>query len=171
VQKLFLHGKKCLCLQNHEKLTFIVKGICDLTDGLLHWEKSAKAIHKGIQNYKEEYSLICWDLIWALTQPGPIWAYFWPAVNKRRTPYWAYVHFDPIRWDFFWPEGQKIEKFGIFRGNFPNPIQRWLTWPGSKKFDLDPSLVEIESHLGLLIVHCYDNWLKTWRLGFNLRLG
>jgi len=50
----------------------------------------------------------------------------------------------------------KIEKFGIFRGNFPNPYpnQRWLTQPdpsnknltrpGSKFFDLDLSLVNSE---------------------------
>jgi len=30
---------------------------------------------------------------------------------------------------FFYPKGQKIEKFGILKGNFPmpNPNQRWLT--------------------------------------------
>jgi len=52
---------------------------------------------------------------------------------------------------FFRPKGQKSEKFGIFRGNFANPNQRWLIQPdpshknltqsGSKIFDLDPSLL------------------------------
>jgi len=30
---------------------------------------------------------------------------------------------------FFWPKGQKINLFGIYRGNFPNPNHKWLTWP------------------------------------------
>jgi len=35
-----------------------------------------------------------------------------------------------------------MEKFDVFRGNFPNsdPNHKWLTRPGSKNFDLDPSL-------------------------------
>jgi len=55
---------------------------------------------------------------------------------------------------FFLPEREKIEKFGIFRGKFPNfrpkpkmadPTQselsnKKLTRPGSKTFDPDPSL-------------------------------
>jgi len=79
---------------------------------------------------------------WALTRPEHT---FDPQVNKTR------VLFDPTRWHFFWPEGEKIEKIDIFRGNFPNPYwnHRWLTWPeplkltrpGSKIFDPDPSLV------------------------------
>jgi len=49
---------------------------------------------------------------------------------------------------------EKIEKFDIFRGNFPNPNHKWLTrpdlaqatkidptQPGSKKFVQDPSLL------------------------------
>jgi len=39
---------------------------------------------------------------------------------------------------------EKIAKFGIFRGNFPNPKQRRLTKPWSKIFVLDPSLALIE---------------------------
>jgi len=36
---------------------------------------------------------------------------------------------------FFLPQGQKIERFDIFRGNFPNP------YPNRQKiFDPDPSL-------------------------------
>jgi len=44
---------------------------------------------------------------------------------------------------FFDPKGKKIEKFDVFRGNFPNsnPNQKWLTPPRSKIFDPDPSLV------------------------------
>jgi len=42
---------------------------------------------------------------------------------------------------------EKIEKFDVFRGNFPNPNPnyRWLTRldPGSKIFDPDPSLQQI----------------------------
>jgi len=49
---------------------------------------------------------------------------------------------DPTRVKNFWPEGKKIEKFDVFRGNFPNsnPNHKWLTRPGSKIFDPDPSL-------------------------------
>jgi len=46
--------------------------------------------------------------------------------------------------DIFLIKGEKIEKFGIFRGIFPNPKsnQRWLTQPGSKNFEPDPSLIK-----------------------------
>jgi len=69
--------------------------------------------------------------------PDPTRAYFWPAVNKGLTR----VLSDPTQRDFFWPEGQKIEKFDIFRGNFPNsnPNHKWLTWP-DPNFDPVPSL-------------------------------
>jgi len=57
---------------------------------------------------------------------------------------------------FFWPEGKKIEKFDIFRGNFskpklklaeptrPEPSNKKLTRtnPGSTLFDPDPSVLE-----------------------------
>jgi len=39
---------------------------------------------------------------------------------------------------------EKIEKFEIFRGNFPNPNHVWLTQPHPiqvKKFDPGPSLM------------------------------
>jgi len=46
----------------------------------------------------------------------------WPALDR--------VPFDPTRRDFFWSsEGKKIEKFDVFRGNFPNTNHRWLTRP------------------------------------------
>jgi len=75
--------------------------------------------------------------------PDPTRAYFWPAVNKRPTR---------LQPGYFLtrPEGKKIEKFDVFRGNF-NPNHKWLTrpepqkidptWPGSKNFDPDPSLI------------------------------
>jgi len=81
--------------------------------------------------------------------PDPTRGYFWPAVNKRPTR----VLSDRIQRYFFWPEGKKMEKFDVFRGNFPNsnPNHKWLTRtnpshkkltrPGSKILDLDPSLV------------------------------
>jgi len=45
---------------------------------------------------------------------------------------------------FFLIRREKIEKFEIFRGNFPTPTpsQRWLTRPGSKIFDLDPLILQ-----------------------------
>jgi len=47
---------------------------------------------------------------------------------------------------------QKIEKFGILRGNFPmpNPNQRWLTLPESRYFDPDPSLYTISKYENLI---------------------
>jgi len=73
--------------------------------------------------------------------PDPTRTYFWPAVKKR------WPGFDP---GTFWPDPKrffltrrkKLEKFDIFRGNFPNsnPNHKWMTRPGSKKFDPDPSL-------------------------------
>jgi len=61
--------------------------------------------------------------------------------------------FVPTRRDFFCPKGKKIEKFDVFRGNFPNsnPNHNLLTRPepqkidptrpGSKNLDPDPSLL------------------------------
>jgi len=60
--------------------------------------------------------------------------------KKDAVPSLTQVLFDPVQVIFFLPEGQKIEKFGIFRGNFPNPNQRWLTQPEQQKIDPDPSL-------------------------------
>jgi len=52
----------------------------------------------------------------------------WPDRNILLThskweadPTLTRVLFDPTREDFFWPEMQKIEKFVIFMGKFPNP--------------------------------------------------
>jgi len=91
----------------------------------------------------------------------PTRAYFWPTVNKRPTCLWLrYFLTQPKEIFFIWRE--KIEKFDIFRGNFPNPNPnyKWLTRPdpvratknctgpkyqkytrpGSKIFDPDPPL-------------------------------
>jgi len=51
----------------------------------------------------------------------------------------------PLTWVLFDPtQGEKIEKFDIFSRNFPisNPNHKWLTLPGSKNFDPNPSLGE-----------------------------
>jgi len=48
-------------------------------------------------------------------------ASFCQTVNKRLTLPLTRVLFDQARRDFFQSEGKKIEKFNIFRGNFPNP--------------------------------------------------
>jgi len=93
------------------------------------------------------------------------------AVIKRPTHLWR-------GYFLTWPEGKKFEKFDIFRGNFPNPNpnHRWVTQPellkidlsrpGSKVFDLDPSL----GHSGPLAkwwpgcCHLYRPlWLKLSR--------
>jgi len=58
---------------------------------------------------------------------------------------------DPMR--FFWPNGQKIGKFGIFCWNFPNPNQRWLT--RVKNFNPDSSLLLI---LFLVIIRMMVLW-------------
>jgi len=67
----------------------------------------------------------------------PTQAYFWPAVNKRPT------HLQPGYFPtqpeeiFFLTQREKIEKFDIFRGNFPisNPNRKWLTRPEPQKID------------------------------------
>jgi len=42
-------------------------------------------------------------------------------------------------------DGEKIEKFDVYRGKFPNPNpdpnHKWLTQPRSKIFAWDPSLL------------------------------
>jgi len=88
--------------------------------------------------------------------PDPTRACFWNKINKSLTRLWSGYFFVPTRWDFVWPEGKKMEKYGIFRGNFSNLNQRWLTRPnpsnkkltrpGSKFFDLVPSLVAMLEH-------------------------
>jgi len=84
--------------------------------------------------------------------PDPTRAYFWPAVNKRLTLFWLGYFLTQPDEIFLDPKGKTREKFGIFRGNFPNPNpnHRWLTratknWPDPtqvKNFDPYPSLLE-----------------------------
>jgi len=81
-------------------------------------------------------------LTWVEMGLDPNRAYFWPAVNKRLPL--THLLFDPTQRDFFWSEAKKIEKFVVFKLNFPNPKPnlRCLTQldPSHKKVDPDPSL-------------------------------
>jgi len=70
-----------------------------------------------------------------LVEVGP--TYFWPAVNKRLTRLWPRYFFTPSQEIFFDSKG-KNWKFGIFRANFPNPKQRWLTQPNPSQKSLGP---------------------------------
>jgi len=87
--------------------------------------------------------LLVWRRLRLEMGPDPTQAYFWPAVNKRPTCLWPGYYW-PYPKRFFLTRREKIEKFDIFRGNFPNsnPNHKWLARPGSKIFDLDPSLIE-----------------------------
>jgi len=88
------------------------------------------------------------------TRPDPTRAYFWPAVKR---PTWLWPGYFPTRPEaifFIWRE--KNEKFDVFRGNFqnsnpnhkwltrPDPSHKKLTRPGSKIFDPDPSLQNVQ---------------------------
>jgi len=68
--------------------------------------------------------------------PGPSQAYFWPAVHEGPTgPWLQYFLTQPDK--IFLTQRKKIEIFGIFCGNFPNPgvadqtqtIQKKITQP------------------------------------------
>jgi len=50
----------------------------------------------------------------------------------------------------------KIEKFGIFRGNFPNSNQRWLTQhrPVSKNFDQTRHYLTVSKNLNKFVTFC-----------------
>jgi len=48
--------------------------------------------------------------------------------KKEADPPLTWVLFDPMQRDFL-TRREKIESFDIFRGNFPNPNQKWLTRP------------------------------------------
>jgi len=49
---------------------------------------------------------------------------------------------------FFFTRRAKIKKFGIFRGNFPNPNLRWQIQSEKQKFDPNPSLVKYQRLTG-----------------------
>jgi len=89
--------------------------------------------------------------------PDPTPAYFLSAVIKKPTCLWPRYFFEPTSREFIWPEKEKIEKFGMFRGNFPNldPNQKSLNRP-LKIFDPVPSLIVIKSSL---IVIQMNAWL------------
>jgi len=55
-------------------------------------------------------------------------AYFWATVNMRPTHLRA-EYFSTQPDEIFLTGIEKSEKFGIFRGNFPNPKVAHLTWP------------------------------------------
>jgi len=77
-------------------------------------------------------------------------AYFWPAENKRPTR--LRLGYFPTRRDFFDSKGKKLKNLTFLREIFqiqtqtiygwPNPSHKKLTQPGSKIFDLDPSLLQ-----------------------------
>jgi len=109
-------------------------------------EKGQKSFIRLLKFSSFEPAFYCFSIVnrdghW----PDPTQAYFWPAVNKRQTRLWPGYFLTSTQRDFYWPKG-KNWKIWHFRGNFPNPNpkQKWLTWPGSKFFDLDPSLVVVK---------------------------
>jgi len=75
------------------------------------------------------------------------------------------ILFDQARWDFLWPEEQKIEKFGNFLENFQNsnPNQKWLTRPnpGNKNMTQTHQYTERFPNetfrLGWIIIPCNYN--------------
>jgi len=94
----------------------------------------ANIFHTNIS--KLLFYLISWEFVdyvctfWVEMGPDLNRSYFWPAVNKRLTHLWLGYFLTPTQSNFFIRE--KMGKFGIFRGNFQNPNQRWLTQPRSK---------------------------------------
>jgi len=82
--------------------------------------------------------------------PDPTRTYFWPSVNKRPTRLWP-GYFLAQHEEIFLSQKGKIEKFDIFRGNFPNssPSHKWLTQRELQNFDRDASLL----------------WLLCWMAG------
>jgi len=67
---------------------------------------------------------------------------------------------------FCWSEGNKIEKFGIFRVNLPNPNQRLLTRPrpsNKKLTQPDPGQKFLtQSHHYLALIHKLQNDFYLW---------
>jgi len=62
--------------------------------------------------------------LWIEMGPCQIWAYFWPAVNRRQTHLWI-GYFWPNLIIFFWPVGKKLKNF-----RFSGEILAGSTWPG-----------------------------------------
>jgi len=96
-------------------------------------------------------------LIWSLSVqtrdgpwPDPTQEYFWSAVKKRGQPAFNPGTFWPDIMRFCFDPKGKNWKFGILRGNIPNPNPRWLNNVNKKKlsrpglliFYLNPSLVQ-----------------------------
>jgi len=98
----------------------------------VHWHSSHRDMKPSRTIKRCKLEMIECRRVWCRDEPWPYLtqAYFWPAVNKRPTRLWP-GYFLTWAKDFFWPEGKKIEKFVIFRGNFPKPNSnhRWLTLP------------------------------------------
>jgi len=110
--------------------------------------------------------------------PDPTRAYFWPAVSKKLCLGYFLTQSEYI---FVWPGGGKMEKFGIFIGNFPNPgpNQRCLaqsnpTWPKQHKIDqiqsgpitnMDPLFYNTEfsqtSIKGVMIKRSLSCWINV----------
>jgi len=94
---------------------------------LCNWECGS---HVQITSVRITSSILFYDDSLAQFQlemgPDPTRAYIWPGSNKRPTQLRYFLaQPDEI---FFYPKG-KIEKFGIFRVNFPNPNTYQRCWP------------------------------------------
>jgi len=98
------------------------------------------------------------------------------------------VFIGPTQWDFFWPEGTKVENFG-FLGKFDSKPRAGynLTW-ATKKW---PDLGDFKNNVWFInltvsslnrreknyirechqIPMCYSRWLRNRRPGFNPLLG
>jgi len=84
--------------------------------------------------------------------PDPTRAYFWPTVNKRPTRLWLEYFLTWPEDIFFDPKGKNLKKLAFLREIFQTQTKDGRsdptratkidpTWPGSKNFDLDPSLI------------------------------
>jgi len=73
------------------------------------------------------YLCRCWGICIEIG-PDPIRAYFWYVVNKRPTHLWTRYFLNRLK-DIFLIQREKIEKFGIFWGNFQTQTQIKDGWP------------------------------------------
>jgi len=115
---------------------------------------------------------------WGLTQPEHA-AYFWPTVHKSPTLFLP-GYFLTLPDEIFLTRREKIEKFGIFRGHFPNPqaqtkdgwpeptraIKNWPDLTLVKNFNLVPAqLVTISViifHISCMTVRNFIPNLRSW---------